>query len=82
MSYNRRRGVMLKAIRILGTKRTKAIAIGSSIVQQNTRIWSNRTQGSVARIQTNMKHIKQVLSASTIDWKLKKELLITSSGKL
>ena len=32
------RGVMSKAIRILGTRRTSAIAIGRSMVQQKTRI--------------------------------------------
>lgn len=60
----------------------KAITTGSSIVQQNTIIVSNRTLGKVALNHTNMKQNKQVLRPKIIDCKFKYVSLTYNSGKL
>lgn len=60
----------------------KAITTGSSIVQQNTIIVSNRTLGKVALNHTNIKQNKQVLRPKIIDCKFKYVSLTNNSGKL
>jgi hypothetical protein len=72
----------LKATKILGTKTTKAIAIGSRQVQQNVSNWSNLILGRVALNHTKIKQKIQVLSPRIIDCILIIELLSKNSGIL
>ena len=73
---------MSKAIRILGTRITRAIATGSSPVQQNTISPSYRIRGNVARNHTNKNVNRQVFSPSTILCRFTNVSLMNSSGML
>ena len=71
-----------KAIRILGTRISSAIAKGSIAVQQNTISASYRIRGRVARTHTKMNIKRTALIASAILCRLRKESLLNTSGIL
>ena len=73
---------MSKAIRILGTRITSAIAIGRSPVQQNTISPSYRIRGNVARNHTNRKVNRHVFNPRTILCRFTNVSLMKSSGIL
>lgn len=55
-------GIISKLYKIQGTKTTKAITIGSNMIQQNVINWSKRILGKEALAHINMKIITQLLN--------------------
>lgn len=55
-------GIISKLYKIQGTKTTKAITIGSNMIQQNVINWSKRILGKEALAHINMKIIIQLFN--------------------
>lgn len=80
MNYYYAVALISNAIRILGTRTSRAIAIGSIPVQQNTISVSYRIRGRVARIHTNTNIKNRALIPRITDCRLINDELLKISG--